>query len=165
MKTIGLALLMCLLVATSSHGLVTESRLVKWSTTITDTLFSFVAASAETSQAYVVTPDMSFQVNVNSSNDSTNLYVYPIFSSRPFVRYDNVQTAVAPFSAATATFVNTWATTDSADFAVITANGYSAGIDGSIASPGLFVKFVAAGDADNETVTATTGEIIMVYSK
>ena len=165
MKTIGLALLLCLLVSTSSYGLATESRLVKWSSTITDTLFSFVAASAETSEAYVVTPDMSFQVNVTSANDSTNLYVYPIFSARPYVRYDNKQTAIAPGSAATATFVNTWATTDSADFGVITANGYSAGIDGGVSSPTLFVKWVAAGDADNETVTATTGEIIMVDTK
>lgn len=158
---------LCLFMAVSSYALTTTSEVVCWGSASADSLASFTTTNDDTSLAYKVTPDMSFRFQVTSSNDSTNIVVYPIFSDYPYGTLFEPQKQTGPRSTKipVATFTDIWAESDSADYDETTANGWGDGQDMSVSSPAMWVKFVAAGLTDNDKGAATTVKVILTTSE
>lgn len=135
------------------------SEIVKGSSTQTDTLLTFTGVGADTSSAYTLCPNTSFQPDVTTSNDSTEVLVYPIFSNTAHEGYRRRTPAREPESATN--FTSTWGTVDSTDFLTIDDNGVQLGQEILLSSPCLFVKFVAVGTGDNELANPTSVKITL----
>lgn len=155
-KLIALALLLLPVFAFSQTQ---YSEIVKGSSTQTDTLLTFTGTGADTSIAYVLCPNSSFRPDVTTSNDSTNLVVYPIFSDTPHEGYKRRTPAREPDSATD--FTNTVGSVDSSSWLTIDDNNVQACQPISLDGPALFVKFVAAGFTGNELSTATSVKVTL----
>ncbi len=135
------------------------SEIVKGSTTETDTLLALLGTGADTSRAYALCKNTTFRVDVTTSNDSTQLDCYPIFTDTPYRGYSR-PTQPRGIDGLNS-WTNTWGLVDSTDFVDVDDNGVQFGQPILLDSPALFVCFVCKGKSDNEKVDSTKVKVTL----
>lgn len=135
------------------------SEIVKGSTTETDTLLTFTGTGADTSRAYALCKNTSFRADVTTSNDSTKIDCYPIFTDDPYRGYTRY-TYPRDISSLTG-WTNLWGLVDSTDFVDLDDNGVQGGQPILLDGPALFVAFVCKGTNDNEKANPTSVKITL----
>lgn len=133
------------------------SEILKGSSTETDTLLTFTGTSADTSAPFVLCGSTSFRADVTTTNDSTSVNCYPIFSDTPYEGYRK-RTSPRSFTGPT-DYTHTWGLVDSTDFPIIDDNGLQAGQPIPLDGPVLYARIVCKGKNDNEKANATSVKV------
>ena len=129
------------------------SEILKWSSTSTDTLGTFTGTGGDTSATIVLCKNTSFQADVTTSNDSTNVTGYWQFSTSAYQGYTKLSYPRAVSGATD--WTSTVGLVDSTDWTLLDDNAVQNIQPILLDGPVLFARYIVKGNTGNELSTAT----------